>query len=147
MWSAGGPMAAPGSSGHMQPGAPFPGPMGPPQAGMHSYGGQMPLPYGQMEGNHAMYDQRMIPNRAGRPGTMPDYPQVPMGQAPWVIPSDFLFWEYNFPAEQARWWGCRFNIQLVIPKCRDILHCSTDKWWVDTKHRWVIYVLKINSLI
>ncbi|CAI2351148.1 unnamed protein product [Caenorhabditis sp. 36 PRJEB53466] len=80
MWPQGGPMGAPGSSAHMPPGAQFPGPMNP---GMHSYPGQMPLPYGQMEGNHAMYDQRMMAARAGgRPNMMPDYPQMPMGQHP-----------------------------------------------------------------
>lgn len=96
------PMSQPGSSaGHMPPGAnggaaPYPGQMNPsappPHPGMGGYPGQMQLPYGQMEGNHAMYDHRMMAaNRAaaaaaaagGRPqGMMPDYTQMPMGQNP-----------------------------------------------------------------
>uniref|UniRef100_A0A1I7UNA4 SP-RING-type domain-containing protein n=1 Tax=Caenorhabditis tropicalis TaxID=1561998 RepID=A0A1I7UNA4_9PELO len=98
MWAPQGvPMSQPGSSaGHMPPGAsggaaPYPGQMNPMQhPGMGGYpGGQMQLPYGQMEGNHAMYDHRMMAaNRAaaaaaGRPqGMMPDYPQMPMGHNP-----------------------------------------------------------------
>lgn len=119
MWPPSGvPMNTPGSSaGHMGgPGAaaaaPYPGPMNPgqqqqgpagagapgPHPGMNMGAGaypgaaglQMQLPYGQMEGNHAMYDQHMMANRAaaaaaaaGRPaGMMPDYSQMPMGQNP-----------------------------------------------------------------
>uniref|UniRef100_A0A8R1HJQ7 SP-RING-type domain-containing protein n=1 Tax=Caenorhabditis japonica TaxID=281687 RepID=A0A8R1HJQ7_CAEJA len=78
MWPQG-PIGAPppGSSGHLTPGAPFPGPMAP-HPGMYP-SGQMSLPYGQMEGNHAMYDQRMMAARAaGRPGMMaPEYPTMP----------------------------------------------------------------------
>ncbi|CAA97440.1 SP-RING-type domain-containing protein [Caenorhabditis elegans] len=90
MWPPQGvPMSTPGSSaGHMPLGAgaaSFPGQMnGPPQHPGMQYSGQMQqLPYGQMEGNHAMYDQRIMGQRAaGRPGMMPDYPQMPMGQTP-----------------------------------------------------------------
>ncbi|CAL2041176.1 unnamed protein product [Caenorhabditis brenneri] len=109
MWAHNGiPMSQPGSSaGHMPPPgagampavAPYPGQMNPPgmNPAMTGYpGGQMQLPYGQLEGNQHMYDQRMAAaNRAaavaaaqaqaaGRPpqGMMPDYTQMPMGQNP-----------------------------------------------------------------